>query len=166
MSAAQRRAQRIWARVLPGGHAAQAVEGVPPSESVELAHALWQAAVGKPQQRSRSVGLERDLDGALAGRYGKRFALPAPGEHQPAVGDDLDHLAADALVAADVDAVIAAGPGVEDRRGAHPAHHLRRVGQELEDARWSRVDPDLTMDDLSGGRGLLHGASPRLRPRA
>src|SRR5205823_4753626 len=103
---------------------------------------------------------ERDLDCALAGRYGQRSVLPAPGEHELAVGDDLYHLAADALVAADVDAVVAAGPGREHRLGAHPAHHLRRVGQELEHGRWSRVDPDLTMNDLSGGRGLRHGSSP------
>src|SRR4051812_40350367 len=120
----------------------------------------------EPQERAVAVGFEGDLDCALAGRHGQRFALPAPGEHQPAVRDDLYYLAADAVVAADVDGVIAAGAGIQHRLRAHPADHLRRVGEELEHGRWSRVDPDLTMNDLSGGRGLPHGSSPRLRPRA
>ena len=42
---------------------------------MELVHVLWQVAVGEPQQRSLSVGFERDLDRALAGRYGQRSVL-------------------------------------------------------------------------------------------
>src|SRR3954454_25348825 len=119
---------------------------------MEGVQVLWQVAMGEPQQRSLSVGLERDLDCALTGRDWQGSTLPAPGEHQPAVGDDLYHLAADALVAGDVDGVVAAGPGIEHCLGAHPAHHLRWVGEELEHGRWSRVDSDLPLNDLSGGR--------------
>src|SRR5437588_473562 len=56
--------------------------------------------------------------------------------------------------------------GEGPRLGALPAHHLRRVGKEGEHPRRGRFDPDLTLNDLSCGRGLPHGSSPRLRPRA
>src|SRR3982751_4102212 len=106
--AAHRGAQRVWAGVLAGGYEGQAGEGIFPSESVEGVHAWWQVAVSQPESRSLSVGLERDLHPALAGRYRQRAVLPAPTEHQPAVGDKLYHLAADPLVAGDVHAAIAA----------------------------------------------------------
>src|SRR5256885_16071917 len=93
---------------------------------------LGRVAVGKREERALSGGLKRDLDCALAGCYGKRAALPAPREHQPAVRNDLYHLAADALVAGDVIAVLAAGMGTENSLVPHPATHLRRVGRDLD----------------------------------
>jgi len=53
-----------------------------------------QAAMHEVQPGARAAWLEGDLDGRAAGAHRGTRRLPAPGEHDPAVRDDLEVLAA------------------------------------------------------------------------
>src|SRR5204863_6141670 len=129
----------------------------------EGAHLPGQVAVGEPEQRPSPVRLEHDLDCARSRWNGQNPVLPSPCEHELAVRDDLQYLAADTLVPVQVDAVDAPRAGIEARLNTHPAHHPLGLDQEAEDGRRRRVDPYLALNRLSE-RLRRHHRSPAPPP--
>src|SRR5207253_9652004 len=83
-----------------------------------------QPAVHQPDDGALAVGDQRDLDHAGAGRKRGAFALEAPAEDDPAVGDDLEILAAGGVATIELHPVHAAGPRVERRVLALPLRVL------------------------------------------
>ncbi len=76
------------------------------------------------------------------------FALPAPGKYDPAMGNDLDVLAAGDVLAGDVDSVDATGARVESGVDAFPLHHFDRIDEKLEDDRLLGGDSYLPLDEV------------------
>src|SRR5579859_5136099 len=96
--------------------------------------------------RAIAIRNEVDLDRARAGRYRRAFALPAPGEHDPTEGNDLDVFAPSDFATGYVDAEDSPGPRVDLGGDALPAHELDRIGEVAKDDVGARRDPNLALD--------------------
>src|SRR5207248_356079 len=109
---------------------------------------LGRSAVDETELRARSGRLEVDLDPARS-RRDVLVALPAPGEHDAPVRDDLDVLPGrDVLAVGEVDPERAARTRLQLGEASLPLHVLDRIGQEPKDGLRARGDGDDFLDDV------------------
>src|SRR4029078_7368829 len=99
-----------------------------------------------PDDLAGPFGHDLDLDGAPAGWCRIARRLPAPGEHDPGRGVDLDEPAARDVLAVVVDPGLAARKRIQPDVAAHPAAHLLGIVPEREDRLRPGLDPNLALD--------------------
>src|SRR5262245_37350113 len=122
-----------------------------------------------PESHDRAVafGDQRDLDGARSWRNRVALAFPAPSEHHPAVGYDLEILAAHDIAPVEVDSIDSARLWIEGDVQTFPPHHLGRVGEEKKDRLRACRDENLSLHRVSFAGCHVHRASVlQLRPPA
>src|SRR5579864_7824637 len=113
-----------------------------PSDVVTLAHFWRQFFVSQADPSPLTPGLQLNLDNRGARRDRATDPLPAPGEHHLAVRYNFQICPSNYATAVPINTVYPTGPGLDLCRNTHPAQHLHRISEQLENDARGRINVD------------------------